>query len=56
MFSRYLRVTGRWRKMLGSLSIYFDPDPTSWCRVMVKKLFEVNEYLHNEYLHLSVGG
>ena len=53
LFFGYLRVTGRWRKLLGSFSTYFEPNPTSWCRVMAKKAFEVNGYLHNAYLHLS---
>ena len=34
MFSKYLRVTGRWRKMLGSFPTCFDPNVTLWCRVM----------------------
>ena len=34
LFSRYLRVTGGWRKLLASFSTNLDPNPTSWCRAM----------------------
>ena len=33
---RYLRVAGRWRKLLGRFSINVDPNPASWCKVMAK--------------------
>ena len=44
LLSRYLRVTGRWRKLPGRYRSYFDPNPTSWCRVMVKKHFKLQCY------------
>ena len=54
LFSRYLKVIGRWRRLVGRISTYFELGTRSWGRVMSKKPFQVNEYLHNEYLHLSV--
>ena len=54
LFSRYLRVIGRCTTLLGRISTYFELGTRSWGRAMSKKPFFVNEYLHNEYLHLSV--
>ena len=53
-FSVCLRVIGRWATLLGSFSSYFEPNLSSWSRVMSNKPCQVNEYLHNGYLHLSV--
>ena len=39
LFSRCLRVIGRWTILLGSFSTYFEPDPRPWGRVMSKKPF-----------------
>ena len=39
VFSRYLRVIGRWRTLLGRLSTYFEPNPSPWGRAMSKKPF-----------------
>ena len=36
------------------LFIYFEPNPSSWSRVVSKSTFHANKYLHNEYLHVSV--
>ena len=39
MFSRYLRVIGRWRRLLGRISTYLELGTRSWGRVMSKKPF-----------------
>ena len=36
-----LRCTGRWRKLVGSSSTCFEPNPSRWGRVMSKNRFKV---------------
>ena len=39
LFSRYMRIIARWRRLVGIISTYFELGTRSWGRVMSKKPF-----------------